>query len=127
VASLGEEIEREFAVRFLRDMKDLAAKGKLSFATTRQEYIQTLAYLGLKPAHARQVVLDLTVENYLRGAGLETKRENEERCDFGVYIDGEPVYIKVIIDREHSRALCVSFHIAKWDINRRFAEGGEET
>jgi len=125
VKSFGGEIEREFVVRFLKDMKELAAQGKLSFATNRQEYVQTLSYLGLKPAHARAIVLNLTVEDYIQGVGLETKRDSEERCDFGVYIDGESVYIKVIIDREHERALCVSFHIAKWDINRKFSEGGE--
>lgn len=120
----GEELEKKLVSDFLKRVKTLACQGRLSFVR-RDEYVRTLTYLGIKPVHARETVLNLTLNDYIRGVGLTPKHENEERCDFGVYVDGEPVYVKLVVDNDRDRAMCISFHIARWSIDRKFREGGD--
>lgn len=124
MGSLGDKLERELVVSFLKRMKALAHKGRLHF-TNREENNRSLAYLGIKYQHAREIVLNLSVKDYAHGVGIETEHENEEKCVFGVYVDGELVYIKLVIDNDDDRVKCISFHIAKWDMSRKFHEGGD--
>jgi hypothetical protein len=124
MGALSEKLERELVADFLKRVKGLAHKERLHFAN-REANNKTLGYLGIKYEHAREIILNLTAEDYTCGVGLTTKHEHEERCDFGVYVDRELVYVKLIIDNARDRATCVSFHIARWDVPRKFREGGD--
>lgn len=125
MGSFGDKLERELVVEFLRRVKALANNGRLHFVN-REENKRSLTYLGIKYRHAREIILNLTVKDYAHGVGIEAEHENEEKCVFGVYVNGELVYIKLVIDNDQDRAKCISFHIAKWDMSRKFHEGGDE-
>ena len=125
VSNFGSELEESLVEDFLKRVRDLAGKGRLHFANNREENNRTLAYLGIKYEHAREIILALTTNDYAGGVGRTTRHEDEERCDFGVYVDGELVYVKLVIDSGKDRAVCISFHIARWDIPRKFRDGGD--
>ncbi len=118
----GKDIERVWVVAFLMRFKALASADRM-VVFQRKNYIETLGALGILPHQAEEAILGLTFENYYKGAGAG-ERDGEEVCEFGARVAGEEVYIKLIIDRAHSKAICCSFHVAEREIGYPFAQGG---
>lgn len=85
--------------------------------------METLAWLGITPKQARAIVLGLEPSNYYRSISLEPNERGEELCEFGVEVEGQEVYVKLMIDNATQRAVCVSFHIPRWPLSS--SEGGE--
>jgi len=111
---------RRGVVNFLSRFKAFASKnGVVVFQ--RQDYKETLTELAIHPSQAKEMILGLTVENYYKGLG-PGERDGEEVCELGLVDNGRGLYIKLIIDNTHKRAICCSFHFPKREIEYPFAE-----
>lgn len=109
------DFQRALVTDFLKKFKELSS-GNPRIAA-REEYLATLAILGLQHKHAQQFILKLEPENYCEGLGKSTKLEDEEIMIFGVDVEEDEVYIKLQIREEKGVALVISFHIAKYKMN----------
>lgn len=67
------------------------------------------------------MILGLSVANYYKGLG-PGERNGEEAGEFGLIYNGRELYIKLIIDNVHERAICCSFHVPEREIQYPFAE-----
>jgi len=111
---------RRGVVSFLSRFKAFASKNGL-VVFQRQDYKETLTELAIHPSQAKERILGLTVENYYKGLG-PGERDGEEACEFGLVDNGRELYIKLIIDNTHERAICCSFHFPEREIKYPFAE-----
>ena len=120
MVSIVAKLERLAVACFLREFKAFAAKNGLGIFE-RRNYMQTLAGLGILPNDAKEIILDLTPENYYKGLGAGT-RENEQICEFGTWVGEDEIYIKLLMDTGDERAFCFSFHKAERAIAYPFAD-----
>ena len=111
--------ERVAVVGFLSQFKTFASKHNL-VVFVRAPYKETLTELGILPSQAEDTILGLTVGNYYRGIGA-AERVGEEVCEFGTTLADKEIYIKLILDTVHKKAICCSFHIAERKISYPFA------
>jgi hypothetical protein len=111
---------RREVVIFLSGFKALASKNGL-VVFQRQDYKETLTELAIHPSQAKEMILGLTVENYYKGLG-QGERDGEEVCELGLVDNGRELYIKLMIDNTHERAICCSFHFPERKIEYPFAE-----
>lgn len=117
----AEEIQR--VASFVKRFKRIAASSGLVIYN-RKGYMETLTWLGITPRQAREIVLGLDTSNYHRNVSHSPNEHGEEICEFGAEVEGQEVYIKLIIDNTRQKAVCISFHVPKWPLSR--PGGGEE-
>ena len=120
MVKISGKLERLAVVSFLSDFKQFASKDKIEIAS-RDNYLNTLAKLGMAQQEAKEIILGLTPANYYKGMG-QGERDNEEVCEFGVCRGGRNIYIKLLVNRKQEKAFCFSFHIAEREINYPFAD-----
>lgn len=82
----------------------------------RDEYVTTLQYLGIKPEQAKLVMMELKPEDYYKGTPWCKDEKGREVCVFGTCVRGEEVYVKLGIDSNRKRVICMSFHIPAYKI-----------
>jgi|GEM_PF-2242148 hypothetical protein len=122
--TLEELLERKLVADFLKRFKSLMQAERFSFAE-RKGLVETLAWLGLTFVQAKQIILELALSNYSSGVGCKTKNKSEELCVFGIDIDDQPLYVKLLLDNNKNRAICMSFHIAKWEVPLKYDDETE--
>lgn len=81
---------------------------------------QSLIDLGLTKEQRKQLLLELTVQDYYRGPSRDLGRKGEV-WEFGIFVEEREVYIKLKIaevkpvgqENIERKALCISFHQAE--------------
>ena len=121
---LGENLTHVLVVDFLKRFKALADADRIHFYD-RDSTIATLTHLGVTFKQAKAAIMGLRVSNYYRGIGTPRKRADEEICEFGIEGLGIPVYVKLEIDNKRKKAFCISFHVAKWQMEYPLADKEE--
>lgn len=119
--------EHDQVALFLRLLRDCAACG-FRFER-RPENMATLARLGMRIADAKERVLALTPEDYVKGPTPRSARSSQEAWVFELRINGTSIYVKVSVRLEPARCVCVSFHTAQWPMSRPYREsekGGDD-
>jgi len=123
MTSVARRLTRMAVADFLKRFKQYAEKdGMVVFA--RSEYVSTLAALGILPRDAEEIILGLVPADYYQGIG-PGNRDREEICEFGTHIGDQEIYIKLLLDNEHEKACCFSFHEAEREITYPFADCSE--
>ena len=110
-----EKLTRALVADFLKRFKKIASEDYVVFRN-RPEYKATSLYLGIVPAQATKVVMELGAANYYKRPAFTNGPEGEETWEFGTDILGEQLYVKLQINKKHNKAICISFHIATWPI-----------
>ena len=105
---------REQINEFLTILKELMEK-KFIFVPRRKN-MESLEKLALLPAHIKELVMHLTIENYCDGPHPDHQGVGEIWV-FGIEIDGKNIYLKLKVDIENEIARCISFHEAEFVIN----------
>ncbi|MDZ4179160.1 MAG: hypothetical protein U1E29_08015 [Coriobacteriia bacterium] len=87
----------------------------------RKVSMDTLAELGLSPRDMLERIAALRPEDALNAPWPNRNRAHSDEmvCDFGIYVDDTPVYIKISVrgtDAE-SRGFVISFHVADRPFN----------
>lgn len=109
--------ERQCVAAFLKRFKYIAAVSGLVIYD-RKGYMETLTWLGITPRQAREIVLGLDTSDYYRNVSHGPNEQGEEICEFGAEVEGQKVYIKLLIDNTRQKAVCISFHIPKWPLSQ---------
>jgi hypothetical protein len=103
-------VERDQVALFLTLLRQCAA---CNFRfENRDKNIATLARLEMTPQEVRQRILALMPADYVEGPTPRPGRFPQEFWVFGLRIKGADVYVKLSIDLEPDRCLCVSSHEA---------------
>jgi len=112
------QIQRELVRIILIKIKKLVSEGDYKFLGSKPKNFHTLLKLGLKYAHVKQEILNLTPKEYSAGPVLDKNQTNykdESFWIFGKNIQNKLIYIKLKIRETtfHKEILCMSFHIAE--------------
>lgn len=78
----------------------------------RNDYKLTCSYLGITISDVKDTISQLTYKEYSKGPEKDKDRPGNMIWEFGVYMLGEVIYIKLSDDFSFDRAKCLSFHIA---------------
>jgi hypothetical protein len=107
-------VKTEAIRRFLREFKQIATAGRGIDIVDRKKNLQSLARLGLTRKNCREVILNLSVDDYCDGPKPDKDRSGEI-WEFGQLIEGNEVYIKLKIAQvgKVKLAKCLSFHVAE--------------
>ena len=99
-------------VLVLFQIKTLISQGRCSLEEQREKNIRTLTELGLLPEDVFQILLELTPQNYYRGASNDYDT-GEIDCiwEFGTLIEDKEIYIKLKLTEDYVKD--ISFHIAE--------------
>lgn len=101
--------QRSQVVLFLHEVKK--AVRSAFHMVPRKKNLDALARLGLRVEDAKNIVLGLTPANYSSGPETNRVYPNQDVWVFGEEVDGEELYIKLVIQRASSTAcVCISFH-----------------
>ncbi len=101
-------VERHKVVLFLHLMKQ-AAREHFVFVG-RKKNLDALARLGITREHAQALVRAIKPEDYVSGPDEDHNNPALEMWAFGVRVSGSEVYVKLQVQVEPSRCVCVSFH-----------------
>jgi len=108
---------------FLRDFKRLA-QNEFKFIP-RKKNLDSLAQLGIRIRQAKDIILQLTYEDYSKGPKEDRDRPRGNLWEFGTKIGDDDVYIKLSDDFSRNIAKCLSFHKAEFEINYPYKKGGK--
>lgn len=122
---LDDQLKRELVADFLKRFKKIANQKGLAIYK-RDNYLKTITYLGITPKQAKQAVMELEVSDYYKGTPFSEGSHKDEICEFSTNEFGKEVYIKLKIPKNLQRAICLSFHIPKWDIDHPFKSVNKE-
>ena len=90
------------------------------FYRDRDKNAQTLADLELRPMDRDKVLENLKVEDYSEGPLKETLYKGTDMWVFGKKVKHKEIYIKISIGYTNGGVICISFHIAEYDMNYPF-------
>lgn len=102
---------------FLLDFKDAVTAGSGVSLIPREPNRLTLSYLGLTKRNVEEILLGLTVLDYCKGPE-DDRDQPGEIWEFGLNVKGEDIYIKLKVANVNGKkiAKCISFHIAKYEL-----------
>jgi hypothetical protein len=105
VGSIAQQLAADFLKRFKKEF----TRGRFTFVR-RETSLQAMAFLGIMPADAEQIILGLTANDYCKGPENDEDGSPGEVWVFGTALDRTQIYIKLKLDA--SVAKCISFHPA---------------
>jgi hypothetical protein len=112
---------REEIAQFLQAFQHKVALGQYTILNRPENSTDELLKLKFKPSNRQIVLQNLTVEDYSEGPGTD-KDTGNPLWVFGHFYERKKktieLYIKVHIGK--TRAVCVSFHKAKYDMSYPF-------
>lgn len=77
---------------------------------------KTLEELEIVPSYRRVVIENLVVEDYVQGPVVDELNKLGEMWVFGKDVKGREVYIKIMIGGVGCQTICISFHIAEYQL-----------
>lgn len=107
---------------FLNDFKVKMQFMGIFFLDDRLKNSKTLTILEIVPAKRKQILQDLTVEDYSEGPIEEIVFMGSPLWVFGKTFKGYEIYIKISMGQPNSNTLCISFHIAEFPMNYPFKQ-----
>jgi hypothetical protein len=72
--------------------------------------------LEITPNQRKETISNLKIENYSKGPIEETMRNIAPMWVFGKTIKNKEIYIKISLGKENTNAICISFHIAEYEL-----------
>ena len=103
--------------KFLKELKVKIDIFGILFLDDRGKNQQTLHDLEISPAKRKGIIKSLKTEDYSEGPLDEKMRGILPMWIFGKQIKKKEIYIKMSMGIENSKAVCISFHIAKHPMN----------
>jgi hypothetical protein len=123
ITERDEVIERHKVVLFLHLMK-MTAHERFVFVDRRVN-LETLALLGINRQDARDRVMGLSPEDYVRGPDPDNNHPALDVWVFGLSLSGEEVYVKLqVISDPPEQCVCISFHVSEHPMHYPFREHG---
>jgi DNA-directed RNA polymerase subunit F len=104
----------------LSEIKLRIREDGLAFMNQRAKNAQTLADLGIVAAQQREIIENLTAEDYYKGPDPDEKYSWKLVAVFGVDYEGVELYIKFSIGKTGTPVVCLSFHKAQSPMRYQF-------
>ncbi|HPE54866.1 MAG TPA: toxin [Bacteroidales bacterium] len=101
-------------VKFLEELKVKINLFGILFLDDRGKNALTLSELEITPAKRKEIIHSLKTENYSEGPLEEKMRGILPMWVFGKHVKEREVYIKISMGTENNKAVCISFHMAKY-------------
>ena len=79
----------------------------------REKSLGCLAQLGITVKQAKDEIMSLTYEDYLRGPVPDKGTKGGELWEFGKTMEGKDIFIRLKVVSQYNMAKCQSFHIAE--------------
>jgi len=99
-------------------------KGKLLISDVifedRPKNLQSILDLGIKPGERTTFLKELKVIDFSQGPIPDNMDYHSDLWVFGVEINSEEVYIKITLGKAGLNSICISFHIAEFEMNYPF-------
>lgn len=99
---------------FLKDFKGSMAENKYEVKGNHKKNLDTLIQLGITTLQRDDIIRQLIVEDYCSGPSEDEYKPKDSLWVFGKVIEENEIYIKLKIDLEHDKAICISFHISEF-------------
>ncbi|MCD4731694.1 MAG: toxin [Bacteroidales bacterium] len=103
--------------KYIKELKMKIDIFGILFLDDRGKNQQTLHDLEISPGKRKEIISSLKTENYSEGPLDEKMRGILPMWVFGKPVKKKEVYIKISMGSENSKAVCISFHIAKHPMN----------
>lgn len=86
------------------------------FFVGRDKNTQTLADLEITPLYRESVLQDLRIDDYCEGPIPNTQFGTKDMWVFGKTVKNKEIYIKITLNSEGLKSICISFHIAEFPL-----------
>ncbi len=103
--------------KYLKELKQKIEIFGILIWDNRDKNRQALLDLEITPKQRVDMIVKLGFMDYVEGPLEEKIYGILPMWVFGITIKGTEVYIKVSMGRENSKAVCISFHIAEYQLN----------
>lgn len=102
---------------FLEDFQRIGQKNVL--VINRPKNFKGLLDLGITARMRKEVILALTVEDYVKGPSADSSFSIYNIWVFGVFspLDGQEIYIKLSDRTNNNMAVCLSFHPSEYPLS----------
>lgn len=106
-------ITREEVAKFLERFYQKVQVFGILFRDDRSVNSQAMAELEISAKYRENVVMKLSVEDFVQGPIEDALNKGADMWVFGKDVKGREVYIKISMGRENDCTICISFHIAE--------------
>ncbi len=117
-----QEISKRDVELFLQRFYQKVQIFGMVFRNDRNKNQQALFELDITAKYRENVVMQLSVEDYVEGPVEDTLNKGSDLWVFGKDVKGREVYIKISMGRENYPTICISFHIAENRLKYLFKE-----
>jgi hypothetical protein len=111
---------RQEASDFLDEIKRQISTTGLGFMNSRIDNKNTRSDLGLDVNIQKEIINNLTADNYCSGPEPDEKYKWKMVGVFGTTYNGVELYIKLSIGEATEKVICLSFHEAKFPMRYKF-------
>nr|WP_288935776.1 hypothetical protein [uncultured Allomuricauda sp.] len=111
---------KEQVKNYLKEFKVKMSVWDVVFLDDRGKNSQTLADLESMPNERKNILEKLEVDDYCEGPLEETQYGGSEMWVFGRTLRGKEIYIKITLGVENTGVICISFHIAEYQMKYQF-------
>ncbi len=87
----------------------------------REKNFDALLELEINASERLEYIKRLRVKNYFAGPKQDAfDPESPSNWEFGINLKGKEVYIKINMGKPQKKVMCISFHIAEYEITYPF-------
>lgn len=115
-----EKITKEQVQSFLEHFHTKLKIYDILYLENREKNKKTLEELEIIPSYRRVVIESLKTEDYVEGPVIDTLNKLGEMWVFGKDVKGREIYIKIMLGLQNSQTICISFHIAEYQLKYPF-------
>jgi len=101
---------------FLNDLSAKISIWGIVYRDDRSKNAQTLLDLELLPNERTEIIKSLKVYDYSEGPNKELLYGGSDMWIFGKHVKDKEIYIKITLGIFNSNTICISFHIAEYQM-----------
>ena len=107
-----EEVER-----FLSNLFGKLRICEIRFLDNRDKNLATIAELEIPRDHRKEIIKNLTVEDYSEGPIKDALNLFGDMWVFGKDVKNQEIYIKISLGLPNKDVICISFHKSEYPMN----------
>ncbi len=106
--------------KFLKEFKTKMDFMGIIFRDDRGKNAQTILDLEITPGKRKEILKKLEYKDYSEGPLADNLNKGSDMWVFGKTINNKEVYIKITPGMLNNKVICISFHIAEFNISYAF-------
>ncbi|MFY7963523.1 MAG: hypothetical protein ACOVO1_01390 [Chitinophagaceae bacterium] len=113
---------KEEIIQYLKEFHYKMSFWGIVFRDDRSKNTQTMLDLEITREQKIKVLNELLFEDYSEGPIAEKLYGGADMWVFGKMVKKKEIYIKITIGMVNNQTICISFHIAEFDMNYPFKD-----